>query len=91
MLQQLTIHRHEFKGHLKDDWTNPNAHYEMACLAWNEKDLEGNDHKAKVLDCEQWLEKAKKWGEPYVLDTRLSVKITTSLITIKRHKSIMGI
>jgi len=62
----------------------------MACLAWNEKDLEGNDHKVKVLDCEQWLEKVQKWGESYVLDARLSVKITTSLITIKRHKSIMG-
>lgn len=28
--------RSKFKGHLKDDWTCPSAHYEMACLAWHE-------------------------------------------------------
>ncbi|KUJ20335.1 outer membrane protein-like protein iml2 [Mollisia scopiformis] len=81
--------RNEFKGHLKDDWTCPSAHYEMACLAWNEKDLEGADPKAKVVECEEWLEKTQKW-EQYILDTRMSVKITTSLLTIKRHKRIMG-
>lgn len=84
--------RHEFKGHLKDDWTLPSANYEMACLAWSEKDLPNispADHKAKVADCEQWLDKVQKW-EQYVLDTRVSVKLTTSLITVKRHKSIMG-
>ncbi|KAE8443318.1 hypothetical protein EG329_001961 [Mollisiaceae sp. DMI_Dod_QoI] len=85
----LNHDRHEFKGYLKDDWTCPTAHYEMACLAWNEKDLEGVDHKAKVLECEEWLEKTQKW-EQYILDTRMSVKITTSLLTIKRHKRIMG-
>ena len=62
----------------------------MAALTWNEKDLEGADHKSKVLDCEQWLVKTKNWGESYVLDTRMSFKITTSLLTLKRHKSIMG-
>jgi hypothetical protein len=63
----------------------------MACLAWHEKDLEGMDHNAKVLDCEQWLEKTQKWPDQYVLDTRISFKITTSLITLKRHHSIRGI
>lgn len=84
--------RHEFKGHLKDDWTLPAAHYEMACLAWHEKDLPNTSpaaQKAKVLDCEQWLEKTQKW-EQYVLDTRVSVKLTTSLLTVRRHKRIMG-
>lgn len=61
----------------------------MAALAWNEKDLEGVDHKAKVLESQQWLEKVQKWGDAYTLDTRMSFKITTSLITIKRHKMIM--
>jgi hypothetical protein len=82
--------RQSFRGHLKDDWALPSAHYEMAALDWNEKDLEGVDSKAKVLDCEQWLVKTQKWGESYVLDTRMSFKITTSLITVKRHKGIMG-
>jgi hypothetical protein len=87
---RLTYRRHEFKGPLKDDWTCPSAHYEMAALAWSEKDLDGMDHKAKVLECAQWLEKVHKWGEAYNLDTRMSFKITTSLITIKRHRKIMG-
>jgi len=87
----LTSCGHEFKGHLKDDWTCPSAHYDMACLAWNEKDLDGVDHTAKVNDCQQWLEKVHKWGEQYILDSRMSVKITTSFITVKRHRKIMGI
>jgi hypothetical protein len=62
----------------------------MAALNWAEKDLEGVDEKAKVLECEQWLDKTQKWGESYTLDTRMSFKITTSLITIRRHKQIMG-
>jgi len=74
---------------LKDDWTCPSAHYEMACLAWHEKDLEGADHKAKVLDCEQWLEKTQKFDQ-YILDTRMSMKVTTSFMTLKRHKRLMG-
>lgn len=62
----------------------------MAALAWSEKDLEGVDHKAKVIECAQWLEKVQKWGDAYTLDTRMSFKITTSLITVKRHRKIMG-
>lgn len=86
----LIYTRQEFKGALKDDWTLPAAHYEMAVIAWNEKDLESTDEKAKVLECAQWLEKVQKWGDAYTLDTRVSFKITTSLITVKRHRKIMG-
>ena len=89
--QLLILLRQEFKGHLKDDWALPSAHYEMACLAWNEKDLEGVDHKAKVYDCERWLDKVKVWGEEYILDNRMQVKTSTSLITLKRHKKIMSL
>lgn len=88
--QTLTIARHDFKGPLKDDWTLPSAHYEMAVLAWNEKDAEGADHKGKVMECQQWLEKVQKWGDAYSLDTRMSFKIGTSLQTLKRHRKIMG-
>ncbi|RDW66185.1 outer membrane protein-like protein iml2 [Coleophoma cylindrospora] len=88
---ELLIHdRLKFKGPLKDDWTCPAAHYEMACLSWFEKDLEGEDHTAKVLDCEEWLQKTQTF-ESYVLDTRMSIKITTSVATVKRHKAIMAI
>jgi len=89
--QVLNHDKHEFKGRLKDDWTCPSAYYDMACLAWNEKDLDGVDHTAKVNDCQQWLEKVHKWGDQYILDSRMSVKITTSFITVKRHRKIMGI
>lgn len=85
------MNRLEFKGHLKDDWTCPSAHYEMAALAWVEKDLQGMDHNAKVRECEEYLVKLQKWGEQYVLDSRMSVRVTTSMITMKRHKTIMGL
>ena len=62
----------------------------MAAIDWCEKDLPDSDAKAKVLDCEQWLVKTQKWDESYVLDTRMSLKITTGLMTVKRHKGIMG-
>ncbi len=68
----------------------PSAHYEMAVLSWTEKDLQGVDARAKVLDCEQWLDKAKTWPEQFILDTRMSVKIGTSVATLKRHRRIMG-
>lgn len=80
-----------FRGHLKDDWTNPNAYYEMACLAWQEKDLTGQDHKTKILECKEWLEKVQNYSIPFVLDSRLSMKLTTSMATLKRHRRIMGI
>ncbi|TVY18861.1 Mitochondrial outer membrane protein iml2 [Lachnellula arida] len=88
----LNHERQEFKGHLKDDWMLPAANYEMACLAWNEKDLPSispDEHKAKVLECEEWLKKTQNWDQ-YVLDTRVSFKLTTSLLTVRRHMRIMG-
>jgi len=61
----------------------------MAVLAWVEKDLPSAQHKEKVAECEQWIEKVKNWGEAYTLDTRLSFKITTSVLTVERHREIM--
>jgi len=87
-MSQLTnpvLSRPEFKGHLRDDWTNPSAHYEMAVLAWFEKDLPGADTKAKVAECDEWLRKVSKW-ETYVLDTRIGLKITTAVDTIKMYR-----
>jgi len=89
----LNHERQEFKGHLKDDWMLPSAHYEMACLAWHEKDspfTSPDEHKAKVRECEEWLKKTQSWPEQYVLDTRVSFKLTTSLLTVRRHMRIMG-
>lgn len=87
---KLMVSRAEFKGPLKDDWPLPCAHYEIAAVAWFEKDLEGEDHKAKTLESEEWIEKLHKWGESYVLETRMSFKVSTSIATIKRHRKIMA-
>ncbi|CCU81943.1 unnamed protein product [Blumeria hordei] len=87
----LCYEMQDFRGHLKDDWTYPNALYEMACIAWQEKDLKGQDHNAKTLECSNWIEKIQKLSDPFVLDTRLSMKVMTSVATLKRHKLILGI
>jgi maltooligosyltrehalose synthase len=81
----MFILRNMFKGHLRDDWSCPSAHYEMATLAWVEKDLKGVDRQAKVQECEEWLMKVAKW-EGYVLDARIGMKVTTGLDTIKRYR-----
>lgn len=81
------IYRTEFKGHLRDDWTCPSAHYEMAVIAWVERDLPGADSKAKVADCAAWLGKVAKW-ESYVLDARIGLKVTTALDTLKSHRQL---
>lgn len=86
----LSHDRAEFRGHLKDDWSLPAANYEMACLAWREKDLPSADMEAKVRDCEQWLNKVHQWNESYIMDTRMSMRVTTSIMTVKRHKKILG-
>lgn len=62
----------------------------MAALAWAEKDVDGADHKATVLDCQDWLAKTKKWPYEWVLDSRMSIKLSTSMLTVKRHRRIMG-
>jgi hypothetical protein len=77
-----------FKGHLCDDWTPPSATYEMAAIAWAERDLPGVNSNAKVAECEAWTEKAAKW-ESYVLDARMGLKITTAQVTLMRRKASM--
>lgn len=70
--QEILNHdRSEFKGHLKDDWTCPSAHYEMAVICWMEKKLDSSEgfEKEKLRECGEWLEKAAKW-ESYNLDAR---------------------
>lgn len=58
----------EFKGHLRDSWTCPCAHYEMAINLWIEHS-ESLDDKRLLLECSEWLEKVARW-ESYDLDTR---------------------
>ncbi|EHL02397.1 putative Mitochondrial outer membrane protein iml2 [Glarea lozoyensis 74030] len=60
----LSHDRQIFKRPLYDDWTPASAHYEIACLDWAEKDLpttSPDEHKKKVLSCEQELLKTQKF------------------------------
>ncbi|KAI9846093.1 MAG: Mitochondrial outer membrane protein iml2 [Sclerophora amabilis] len=82
--QILSHDRSEFKGHLKDDWTCPSAHYEMAVICWMDR-REGGDEMAKVRECGEWLDKAAKW-DSYELDTRIGLKITTAEDTLKKYR-----
>jgi hypothetical protein len=56
----------------------------MAVLAWFEKDLPDADTRGKVAECEEWLRKVSKW-DTYVLDTRIGLKITTAVETLKMY------
>ena len=65
--------RLQFKGFLKDDWTCPSAHYEMAVICWMERaalvrtvadGASGQDHKGAPNDKDaQIREKTKECGE----------------------------
>lgn len=87
--QANTEGRNEFKGGFKDDWSCPSAHYEMAVIAWMEKDIPGPNFDAnydkKLTECEQWLDKLTKW-ESFVMDSRIGLKVTTGLNTVKRTR-----
>ncbi|KAG9240553.1 outer membrane protein-like protein iml2 [Calycina marina] len=86
----LNHDKNEFKASPKDDWLVPYSQYEMAALCWAEKDQHAAYHAAKVKETEKWLNNLQTMAaEPYTLDTRMSFKLTTSLLTIKRHKEIM--
>lgn len=81
----LSHDRAAFVG-LMDDWTCPSAHYEAAVLCWREKDINVEEHDAKILECEAFLEKCAKW-DAYTMDARIGVKVSTALDTIKRYKA----
>ena len=74
-----------FKGHLKDDWMCPTAHYEMAANLWLGRQEVGE--KQAVKEALEWLEKTAKW-EGYELDTRIGLKVTTGLDTLRKWKAV---
>jgi hypothetical protein len=75
-----------FKGHLRDDWTCPTAHYEMGANLWAERDGSEGDIE-KVREAEEWVEKAGKW-ESYELDARIGLKVTTGLETLRGWRAL---
>ncbi|KAK0107119.1 Mitochondrial outer membrane protein iml2 [Cadophora gregata] len=75
-----------FKGPLKDDWTCPCAHYEMAVICWIEGRENGSSSTERLKECAKWLNDVSAW-ESYDLDARVSVKIKTARETLKNHVS----
>ena len=87
MQEEILNHeRHEFKGYLKDDWTCPSAHYEMAVICWMErKKPASKEGEAKCLkECAEWLEKAARW-DSYDMDARyVCLMCGINLMSIKK-------
>ncbi|KAI9825492.1 MAG: Mitochondrial outer membrane protein iml2 [Phylliscum demangeonii] len=94
---QREILRHDrsaFKGHLKDDWACPCAHYEMAVICWKERRGGGPATAAttattpesgeanKIRECAEWLDQVAKW-ESYDLDARCGLKVATAQLTVR--------
>ncbi len=84
--QEVLAHdRALFKGHLRDDWTCPTAHYEMAANFWSERDGSGSGKDVeRVRECGECLEKVARW-EGYDLDARIGLKVTTAQDTLKKY------
>ena len=74
-----------FKGHLRDDWTAPTAHYELSVNIW----MEGNGDKETVRECAEWVEKVARW-ERYSMDARIGLKVTTAQDTLKKWRERRG-
>ena len=91
--QILSHDRASFKGPMKDDWTCPIGHYEMAANLWAERDGAGTGgrdqgtgrNRKLVREAEEWIDKTKNWGE-YELDARFGMKVTTGLEAIKKWR-----
>lgn len=92
-----------FKGHLKDNWVHPAAHFEMAANFWMERPtyqiLHGASKKTpvgpedteserkQVHECRGHLEHAAGW-ESYDLDARIGLKVTAAMEAVNRWESV---
>lgn len=83
--RQVIAHdRSVFKGHLKDDWTCPTAHYEMGANLWAQR-TGGEGDEVLVREAMEWVEKAARW-EGYELDARIGLKVTTAQETMRKWR-----
>jgi hypothetical protein len=74
LLMEIMLHPwQEFKVGLKDNWTLPVAHYEMAVIYWKDH-TEGEGDIDAVREAQNWLEKVAAW-EAYDLDARYVITI----------------
>jgi hypothetical protein len=73
------------RGGHKDNWQPAVACYEMASNLWtwkNEEGLGGDERRRRVVEAQEWLEKASR-SESYELEARMGMRITTGLNTVK--------
>lgn len=88
-----------FKGHLKDDWVHPVAHFEMAANFWMERPtyqkLHGHSdavsgdvevERKQVRECKEYLEHAGRW-ESYELEARIGLKVTAAMEAVNKWES----
>ncbi|KAA8567468.1 hypothetical protein EYC84_010482 [Monilinia fructicola] len=86
LTKEIVDSERHIRGALRDDWTLPSATYELAACSWSEKDL---SLQRGVQQRERF--RRKSWPQTYVFEARMSFKISTSLLTVRRHKVLMGI
>lgn len=86
----LSHDKSQITGGLRDDWTLPVAHYEMAVILWQSRvDIGGPGEKSseqnrkQVKEAIDWINKAKNWG-PYTLDNRIGMRVTAAEGTLKK-------
>lgn len=95
----LTNEKSLFKGHLKDDWVLPAAHFEMAANVWMERPTYQSLHKLSpnvsekpeqerklVQTCKEHLDHAARW-ESYELDARIGLKVTAAMEAVNKWGS----
>lgn len=70
----------QFKGQLKDNWTLPVAHYEMAVNLWVECGGEEGS-RAQLQECSDWVEKVARW-ESYDLDARYVMRFILPFVRL---------
>jgi hypothetical protein len=73
------------------------ATYEMAVIAWDEVcAAPGGEHdaaefkRAKVHECQQWLDRVCKWEGRYLMDGRFGMRFTSAEDTLSWYKGRMG-
>lgn len=86
---------------MRDDYTLPAAHYEMAAAAWRDacnpskwptsRGTEAIEafRRQKAEECLAYLEKTAKW-ESYVLDGRFGMRIQAGIDSVKWLKGKKG-
>jgi len=72
----------DFKGGVKDNWTCPVAHYEMAVGYWADYSESGDI--ADLKESSKWLDKVAVW-ETYDLDARVGMRVKAGTETIKKE------